>query len=204
MTYDDKFEVISRFIAANPNVMPKREAAMERKVGLEKLKEKFIKARGKPYIFKTSDTVPDSAVSYILGLMEGYKEDELDLISQQHKESMAAENIIGLLLEGYIASELEPHGWVNASGNVLRAIDFVKEVDGGNFIALQIKNRDNTENSSSSAIREGTTIKKWHRTFSKKTDTNWDNFPEDDLEIRSNLSEEGFKNFIKKELRSSE
>lgn len=204
MSYDDKFEVISRFIAAHPTFMPKREAALERKVGLERLKDKFVKAREKPYIFKTSETVPDSAVSYILGLMKDYKEGELDLISQQHKESMAAENIIGLLLEGYIASELEPYGWVNASGNVLKAIDFVKEVDSGNFVALQIKNRDNTENSSSSAIREGTTIKKWHRTFSQKPDTNWDNFPEEELEVRSNLSEEGFKKFIKKQLRSSE
>lgn len=195
-----KFEVIRRFLKANPNTMPKRESRMEEEKALESLRNKFFSARSKPYVFKSSDTVPDSAVSYILGLMEGYSDAELDVISRQHKESMAAENIIGSLLEGYIASELEDAGWVNASGNILKAIDFVKELGDGQFIALQVKNRDNTENSSSSAIREGTTIKKWHRTFSNKKETNWINFPEDELDVRSRLSEEGFRAFIERHL----
>lgn len=200
MSDTSKFDVICRFLKANPTAMPNREARMSMDDAIESLKKKFFSARSKPYVFKSSDTVPDSAVSYILGLMEGYSEDELEVISQQHKESMAAENVIGSLLEGYIASELEEFGWVNASGNVLKAIDFVKELEDGQFLALQIKNRDNTENSSSSAIREGTTIKKWHRTFSNRHETNWINFPEENSEVRGRLSEEGFKAFIKRNL----
>lgn len=54
--------------------------------------------------------------------------------------------------------------------------------------AVQVKNRDNTENSSSSAIRQGTTIEKWFRTYSKPsrkraTNTNWENFPEEEFVI---------------------
>ena len=69
----------------------------------------------------------------------------------------------------------------------------------GLWEAVQVKNRDNTENSSSSAIRHGTTIEKWFRTYSKPskkraTNTNWENFPEE--EFRDQLSEEGFLQFI--------
>ena len=52
------------------------------------------------------------------------------------------------------------YGWLWCNGNVLRAIDFCSS-DGA--ILLQIKNKSNTENSSSSAIRTGTDIKKWYR-----------------------------------------
>lgn len=196
-----KFGVLRRFLEANPECMPNRESKLPRDTAFSLLEQKFRSARAKPYIFRSSETVPDPAVSHILGSMQGYSEDELEVISLQHKESMAAENVIGSLLEGYIASELEDHGWVNASGNVLKAIDFVKELNNGEFLALQVKNRDNTENSSSSAIREGTTIKKWHRTFSNREETNWENFPEDDIDVKSNLSEEGFREFITKNLR---
>lgn len=189
---EEKFEVIKRFIEKNP----------ESKAKSKDLKKKFLSAREKPYVFKTSSTVPDDAVSFILKKMKKYKDDELKKISVQHKESMAAENIIGSLLEGYIAQVLEPHGWIHASGNVLKAIDFVKENENGSFIALQIKNRDNTENSSSSAIRAGTEIKKWHRSFASKEDKNWENFPESDAKIKKLLSEEGFLSFIEKELKS--
>ena len=70
---------------------------------------------------------------------------------------------------------------------------------------MQVKNRDNTENSSSSAIRNGTEIQKWFRTFSKpsrnrSSNTNWENFPE--AEFRDQLSEEGFLQFIRDYLTS--
>jgi hypothetical protein len=45
------------------------------------------------------------------------------------------------------------------------------------WYALQIKNRDNSENSSSKAVRDNTDIQKWFRTFSKTGKTNWDNLP---------------------------
>ena len=44
-----------------------------------------------------------------------------------HRESMAAENLIGLMLESYVATLLEPEGWIWCCGNTVRAIDFLKK-----------------------------------------------------------------------------
>lgn len=51
---------------------------------------------------------------------------------------MAAENSIGLLLERFIASVLEPHGWIWCSGNIIRAVDLIDPSSG---TLLQIKTR---------------------------------------------------------------
>ena len=59
---------------------------------------------------------------------------------------------------------------------------------------MQIKNRDNTENSSSSKIRENTNIQKWYRTKSKTGKTMWEEVPEQMKGL--GLSEEGFKKFV--------
>lgn len=81
-----------------------------------------------------------------------------------HNLFMSAENIQGNLLEEYISSKVRPYGFLWCDGNVLRAIDFCN-TDGSFF--LQVKNKSNTENSSSSNIREGTTIEKWYRLGTK-------------------------------------
>jgi len=100
------------------------------------------------------------------------------------------------LLERYLASVLEPRGWVWCSGAMVKAVDFIKPPSAtqATWHLLQVKNRDNSENSSSSAIRVGTTIEKWFRTFSRKTGSNWAAFP--DPVLRQHLSEHDFKNFV--------
>ena len=112
---------------------------------------------------------------------------------------MCAENCVGSLLERYLDSVLRQQGWYWCCGNFIKAIDFINKDERGMWLALQIKNRDNTENSSSSAIRNGTQIQKWFRSFSKKGETNWDNLPE--LMQGYNLSESGFIAFAKKYLK---
>ena len=99
-----------------------------------------------------------------------------------------------------MASVMEPRGWVWCTGSFVKAIDFVKPPDakGGTWMELQVKNRNNSENSSSSAIRSGTSIKKWFRTFSTKSETNWGAFP--DPALRRYLSEEGFIAFVREYL----
>lgn len=82
-----------------------------------------------------------------------------------HNLCMSAENVLGNLLEEFIAHEIRPYGWIWCTGETLRAIDFCNE---SGTTLLQIKNKSNSENSSSSNIREGTTIKKWHRLGSSK------------------------------------
>jgi hypothetical protein len=145
---------------------------------------------------KPPETVPDEMVSLILNQYFDVNSDQLERIKREHLLSMGAENVVGDMLERYLASVLEPAGWVWCSGAMVKAVDFVKpSTENDSWLMLQVKNRDNSENSSSSAIRDGTEIEKWHRTFSKRAETNWSTFP--DVVMRSKLSEADFKTFVK-------
>lgn len=120
-----------------------------------------------------------------------------------HTLFMSAENCQGGLLEEYIAAVIAPLGWIWCQGNTLRSVDFCSS-DGGYL--LQVKNKSNTENSSSSAIRTGTTIEKWYRLGTRTV--NGERVPDyrwEDLNSiiytqsgqRTNLSEEGYLKFIR-------
>lgn len=145
---------------------------------------------------KAPTTVPDEMVSVILHEYFGIKDADLDRAKREHLLSMGAENLMGDLLERYLSSVLEPRGWLWCSGAMVKAVDFVKAPSkkGEAWRMLQVKNRDNSENSSSSAIRLGTDIEKWHRTFSKKEGANWAAFP--DPALRQHLSEAAFKTYV--------
>jgi hypothetical protein len=139
-------------------------------------------------------TIPDGMVKVIMHNYFGVPSTELEKAEEWHTLAMGAENLVGDLLERYIASRLEPQGWVWCAGSMIRAVDFVYRRDDGTWYLLQVKNRDNSENSSSSAIRSGTDIQKWFRTFSKKSETNWNRFPVENA--RSHLNEDGFRAFV--------
>lgn len=143
-------------------------------------------------------TKQDKAIAIILATYFDVPIANISDAEIAHKQSMAAENIIGDILERFIASILEPKGWIWCSGSVAKSTDFIHLSDSEEWILLQIKNRDNSENSASSKVRKGTIIKKWFRTFSKKEDTNWQKFP---IEPKcEDLSEEKFEAFMKQYL----
>lgn len=146
---------------------------------------------------KNPSTVPDEVVSFILHHYFALPLEGIKRAQKEHQLSMAAENMVGDLLERYLASILETQGWVWCSGSVVKAVDFIKppQSSGDPWRRLQVKNRINSENSSSSAIRSGTSIEKWFRTFSRKNSTNWTAFP--DTIAKELLSEDGFKAFTK-------
>lgn len=102
----------------------------------------------------------DPAIKTIVQYVTKIDDAEAENQSNYHNLFMSAENIQGKLLEEYIAMVVRPYGWLWCNGNVLRAVDFCF-IDGKAL--LQIKNKSNTENSSSSAIRAGTAIQKWYR-----------------------------------------
>lgn len=102
----------------------------------------------------------DPAIAVIVKATQGMTSSESTIGENTHNLFMSAENIQGNLLEEYIASKTRPYGFLWCAGNVLRAIDFCNT---SGSLLLQIKNKSNTENSSSSNIREGTTIEKWYR-----------------------------------------
>mgnify|MGYP000858723543 CR=1 FL=1 len=106
----------------------------------------------------------DPAIKVIVKATQEMSEEEATKGEDNHNLFMSAENIQGNLLEEYISTKVRSYGLLWCNGNVLRAIDFCN-TDGS--LLLQIKNKSNTENSSSSNIREGTTIEKWYRLGTK-------------------------------------
>ena len=163
---------------------------------VKSLVKTYHKARS-PNRPERPQTVPDPLVSFILEHYFNVPEQNLERASSEHQLAMAAENMVGDLLERYLAKMLEPSGWIWCAGSIVKSVDFIKPPlqDPEVWTVLQIKNRDNSENSSSSAIRKGTTIEKWFRTYSRTGMTNWQNFP--DEAQRAVLSENKFQAFVK-------
>jgi SinI restriction endonuclease len=200
----EKYASLIKFLASFPQAASAlRGGASAPAIGSELYIERqataFASSR-EPRSPQAPATVPDEMVSVILHEYFGIKADDLDRAKREHLLSMGAENLVGDLLERYLASILEPRGWLWCSGSTVKAVDFVKAPakKGGAWRMLQVKNRDNSENSSGSAIRLGTDIEKWHRTFSKKEGANWAAFP--DPALRQHLSEAAFKAYVTKYL----
>lgn len=194
-----RYSILIEFLTEHPkaaNIISRKREEYRIVIGSDeyiKLQaHKFSDSR-KPHAPKPPDTVPDKMVSFIINKYFNVPENELEKAVELHSLSMGAENLIGDILERYIASVVENHDWVWCSGSIVSAVDFVYKKENG-WAALQIKNRDNSENSSSASVRDNTDIKKWFRTFSKKAGDNWDNFPPiiDDV----TLSEIGFRNYV--------
>lgn len=122
--------------------------------------------------------------------------EDLEAIKYGHRLSMSAENITGSLLEEYIALGLKKYNWHCCWGETMKSIDFCNS----NGELLQVKNSDNSENSSSRTVRDGTEIKHWYRRFSKTGATNWSalndlvGISDDD----DKLTEDSFARFVRK------
>ena len=106
---------------------------------------------------------------------------------------MSAENCVGQLLEKYIDSVTCSSGWVWVAGDLIKAVDFIFP-ENNSWKLLQIKNRSNSENSSSKAIRDGTKIEKWCRIKAENGMTYWDSVPESMRNL--GLSEDNFRRFV--------
>ena len=120
-------------------------------------------------------TVADPIIEKIIGArLTNLTEEELEKITFAHRLGMSAENILGLILEEYLSENLKEYGWHCAWGETVKSVDFVNE--NGNL--LQIKNRSNSENSSSSAVRHGTEIEKWFRIKSDRIEYMWEKLNE--------------------------
>lgn len=201
--FASKLMVIVEFLIENPELAPRPATgdSFGSATYWERLAGKFVRGRN-PRAPLEPSTVPDSMVSLILQEYFGLGASTLPRVVKEHSLSMAAENIVGDLLERYIASKVEAFDWVWCSGEVVKKVDFLmpSKAKAKQRIPLQIKNRDNSENSSSSSVRDGTQIIKWFRTFSRTGETNWDAFPEGIENV--SLSEKEFDEFARKYLRN--
>lgn len=199
----DSFVEICAFLAESPDSLSwqgKDKPSILTEEGLNKLAEKYFAGYRKIDLPVQPTTIPDEMVSLIMKEFYGYSDKDCQRIKIEHQQSMCSENCVGNLLERYLNSVLINHGWYWCCGDFVKAIDFLSKDESGVWIALQIKNRNNSENSSSSAIRNNTKIQKWFRSFSKDTKkgrtslTNWNNLP--GSMQRYSLNEQGFKKFV--------
>jgi hypothetical protein len=86
--------------------------------------------------------------------------EEAERWAAHHNLYMCAENIGGNLLEQYIAEHISPYGWIWCRGKILTAVDFCNE---SCTCMFQVKNKTNTENSSSKGYRESVGVEVWCR-----------------------------------------
>ncbi len=188
------------FLASNPSMATGSKSRTAPPIGsgayIASQARKFAEARY-PRAPNPPGTVPDELVSEILVAYYGVRVEDIPRIKHEHSLSMSAENIVGDLLERYLASVLEPNGWIWCSGAMITSVDFIKPPSEREtaWLKVQVKNRSNSENSSSSSVRTGTDIKKWYRSHAASGRTMWDRFPAP--ESISLLSEVGFRSFVK-------
>ena len=142
---------------------------------------------------KKIGTIPDQIIDTIISVrLPSLDDSKISAIKSAHRLSMAAENILGLLLEEYLAEKLLPYGWYCCWGETMKSVDFCTQ----NSDLLQVKNRSNSENSSSNKVRQGTPIIKWHRINASNGTCYWDVLNE--RVGCTELSESDFSSFVRK------
>jgi hypothetical protein len=198
--FDESIKVILSCTYDNPELAANIKGSTKDQIRSKWLK-KYIKGYQNRISLRSSNlpgTTPDLAVEFIIqGRLSHLSNVDLTKIRFAHRLAMSAENILGLLLEEYLAVNLKQFGWFCCWGDVVRAVDFCNR-DGR---LLQIKNRSNSENSSSSRVRANTEIKKWYRVNAQTGQYSWD-----DLNRMQNteiFSEEHFIEFFQTNLRNN-
>ena len=215
MTLDEEFKIIEEFVKnGNANFLkpksPKYKA--NSKDHIKKLKEYFSNARpGNKKKRKPSKTQNDEVLWEFIKSKHDLSDDQVKEYSKFHKLAMTYETILGSFLEEFVYLNLKDLGWIWCSGNIIQDIDFIKKTKDEentkyNWVSLQIKTSDNTENAPASRVRDGTSILKWYRRFSKdSTKDNWgeliklvsENNEEIEKIIKEKLTDEKYKEFLK-------
>ncbi|MCA6471262.1 MAG: SinI family restriction endonuclease [Chitinophagaceae bacterium] len=163
---------------------------------VQKWVEKYLKGynnRPSKRIGNPSNTVPDSLIAFIFEVINpSLKDENLELAKYSHSIMMTIENLVGEMLEEFLSEILKPYGWYCCWGTTIKSVDFCHL----NGALLQIKTSDNSENSSSSAIRLGTPILKWAR---RKSTQLGQYYWEDLVKMTGaeNLTEANFREFVK-------
>ena len=192
---DESFAQVCRYLSGDAARHSRKQnhALIFDPVGSDKLARKYIAGYRQSVFPNIPGTRADELVSLVMRVAYGYSSKATERLKLEHLHSMIAEKCVGELLERYIETKLRTAGWHWCCGNFVRAVDFIRPLADGLWQVLQIKNRDNSENSSSSAIRHGTEIEKWFRFFSRTGETNWEALPE--FMRGYGLSESGFAEF---------
>ena len=215
MTLDEEFKIIEEFVKdGNANFLkPKSDKyKANSKDHIKKLKEYFSNARPEnKKKRKPSKTQNDEVLWEFIKSKHDLSDNQVKEYSKFHKLAMTYETILGSFLEEFVYLNLKDLGWIWCSGNIIQDIDFIKKTKDEdntkyNWVSLQIKTSDNTENAPASRVRDGTSILKWYRRFSKdSTKDNWgeliklvsENNEETEKIIKEKLTDEKYKEFLK-------
>tara|TARA_Y100000768_G_scaffold356747_1_gene311333 strand:+ start:366 stop:1166 length:801 start_codon:yes stop_codon:yes gene_type:complete len=213
-SWQSNIEQVFKAMFDHPFAAPNMEGPSDQSI-IESWVKKFINGyNGRPSVRQSNPmgTVADKIIDEMIkSILPNLDDDEVDKIKYGHRLSMSAENVLGIFLEEYISSKLEPYGWYCAWGSTLDKIDFYVpgHVDAPFF---QFKNRSNTENSSSSTVRQGTTIQKWCRINALNGDTYWPDLNEiikstinnsDNSHQNIALSEDSFAKYVRQAITSN-
>lgn len=175
---------------------------------IKKWIDKYIKARENNIFNRKgnpSSTLPDSIIDVIIKNRINVNDSQIVEMIDAHQLYMYAEQIQGSILEAFLEKKLIPYGWYYCYGEVVKSVDFCHEKG----TLLQIKNKYNTENSSSSKVRQGTTIKKWcrlGRPSNNKPTYNWNKLCELVNSLKDNtmedlsIDEKDYENFVREVL----
>ena len=198
-------ECIVQACIANPELVTARQAA-RRDSQRDKLKKWLTKInngylnRPSQNTDKSMNTLSDPLIDIIF---ERYDYDNVEEIRINHRNSMKVENTLGGLLEEYIHNNIIRTSWRVAWGESLRAIDLVRCIGDENFVLLQVKNKYNSENSSSINVRAGTSIEKWHR-LNRDGTTGWTDLCST-LGLEDNaMTERRYRNWVVRQIRANE
>ena len=216
MDIEQEFQIILEFAKDKPNSLVRLNKTLLSYTDNQKkkfsynsieheaeLRKKLIGGRKKT--FKKPKTFPDLAVYEFLKENKNYSDEIIQNVIQYHYDAMGAENILGHFLEEFINENKEDDSWIWCSGSVVDKIDFIQKVENENeetsWRALQIKASSNTENSSSSEVRENTEILFWcRRNATKKNSQNWGKLQE--FISNENLNEENFLEFLREKAKN--
>ena len=193
LEWDAGIKFVFTVIAADEERVPGNVSGSTAKEAIKKWLEKYkggYENRASMRVSNPPGTIADPIIEKIISArLNHLTDDDLVKITYAHRLGMSAENILGLLLEEYLATRLKKYGWHCAWGETIKSVDFVNEK--GNL--LQIKNRSNSENSSSSSVRDGTEIEKWYRIKADRVEYMWDKLNQ--ICETKHLSEEDFVKF---------
>ena len=198
-------EYVGKVCCQYPDLAPdfngsKKKNKLDPEQCVEQWVKKFLHGYLERISLRTSKmpgTIPDNAIVVILqSALTGISLEQAKKIVYAHRLGMSAENILGLLLEEFLFEMLSPVGWAMAWGETIKHVDFCNEEG----CLLQIKNRSNSENSSSSKIRDGKPIDKWFRINATTGRCEWEALESIVGHRIADLNEESFQCFIKKTL----
>ncbi|MEL6787339.1 MAG: SinI family restriction endonuclease [Cyanobacteria bacterium J06607_15] len=188
-------ETIFTACCKNPDLAPKiggKQDDREQAIAKWILKYwKGYKNRMSQRISNPPGTVADPIIETIISTrLPNLSSTQLIEIIDGHRLSMSAENILGSLLEEYLMENLLDYGWFFAWGETLNKVDFCHQ----NGSLLQIKNRSNSENSSSNKVRAGTAIEKWYRVDARTGKYKWQDL--NNQYSTNKFSEASFRDFV--------